>query len=123
VNFLGPHDEFVTSGSDDGNLFIWRKSTGELVDILEGDQRVVNVIESHPHLPLVAVSGMDTTVKVRMLNTFYYTFLISRSYLPQLVECHHSRDGTMLKRLKRTMRVRQGRVTMEVWSGNLHDSF
>jgi WD repeat-containing protein 42A len=64
VNFLGPHDEFVTSGSDDGNLFIWRKSTGELVDILEGDQRVVNVIESHPHLPLVAVSGMDTTVKL-----------------------------------------------------------
>ncbi|KAG1892413.1 WD40 repeat-like protein [Suillus subluteus] len=64
VNFLGPHDEFVTSGSDDGNFFIWRKSTGELVDILEGDQQVVNVIESHPHLPLVAVSGIDTTVKL-----------------------------------------------------------
>lgn len=64
VNFLGPHDEFVTSGSDDGNFFIWRKSTGELVDILEGDKHVVNVIESHPHLPLVAVSGMDTTVKL-----------------------------------------------------------
>ncbi|KAG0709673.1 WD40 repeat-like protein [Suillus ampliporus] len=64
VNFLGPHDEFVTSGSDDGNFFIWRKSTGELVDILEGDQHVVNVIESHPHLPLVAVSGIDTTVKL-----------------------------------------------------------
>ncbi|KAG2348948.1 WD40 repeat-like protein [Suillus weaverae] len=64
ANFLGPHDEFVTSGSDDGNFFIWRKSTGELVDILEGDQHVVNVIESHPHLPLVAVSGIDTTVKL-----------------------------------------------------------
>lgn len=64
VNFLGSHDEFVTSGSDDGNFFIWRKSTGELVDILEGDQHVVNVIESHPHLPLVAVSGIDTTVKL-----------------------------------------------------------
>lgn len=64
VNFLGPHDEFVTSGSDDGNFFIWRKSTGELLDILEGDQQVVNVIESHPHLPLVAVSGIDTTVKL-----------------------------------------------------------
>lgn len=64
VNFLGPHDEFVTSGSDDGNFFIWRKSTGELVDILEGDKQVVNVIESHPHLPLVAVSGIDTTIKL-----------------------------------------------------------
>ncbi|OAX43460.1 WD40 repeat-like protein [Rhizopogon vinicolor AM-OR11-026] len=64
VNFLGPYDEFVTSGSDDGNFFIWRKSTGELVDILEGDEHVVNVIESHPHLPLVAVSGIDTTIKL-----------------------------------------------------------
>ncbi|TFY53009.1 hypothetical protein EVJ58_g9690 [Rhodofomes roseus] len=64
VNFLGPEDEYVVSGSDDGNLFIWRKSTGQLHDILEGDGSVVNVIEAHPHLPLVAVSGIDTTVKL-----------------------------------------------------------
>jgi WD repeat-containing protein 42A len=76
VNFLGPHDEFVTSGSDDGNFFIWRKSTGELVDILEGDKQVVNVIESHPHLPLVAVSGIDTTIKVHIPNSFYH-YMIS----------------------------------------------
>ncbi|KAH9938149.1 WD40-repeat-containing domain protein [Fomitopsis serialis] len=64
VNFLGPQDEYVASGSDDGNLFIWRKATGQLHDILEGDGSVVNVIEGHPHLPLVAVSGIDTTVKL-----------------------------------------------------------
>ncbi|KZT05508.1 WD40 repeat-like protein [Laetiporus sulphureus 93-53] len=64
VNFLGPRDEFVASGSDDGNFFIWRKSTGKLHDILEGDGSVVNVIEGHPHLPLLAVSGIDTTVKL-----------------------------------------------------------
>lgn len=64
VNFLGPRDEFVVSGSDDGNWFMWRKSTGQLHDILEGDSSVVNVVEGHPHLPLVAVSGIDTTVKV-----------------------------------------------------------
>jgi len=63
VNFLGPYDEYVTSGSDDGNFFIWDKSSGELVDILEGDGSVVNVIEGHPTLPLIAVSGIDTTVK------------------------------------------------------------
>jgi WD40 repeat protein len=65
VNFLGPSDEFVVSGSDDGNWFMWRKSTGSLCGIYHGDQRVVNVIEGHPHLPLVAVSGIDYTVKVR----------------------------------------------------------
>jgi DDB1- and CUL4-associated factor 8 len=64
VNFLGPHDEFVTSGSDDGNFFIWDKATAALRGIYEGDSSVVNMVEGHPHLPLVAVSGIDTTVKV-----------------------------------------------------------
>ncbi|TFK89831.1 WD40 repeat-like protein [Polyporus arcularius HHB13444] len=64
VNFLGPRDEFVVSGSDDGNWFMWEKDTGRLHDILEGDGTVVNVIEGHPYLPLVAVSGIDHTVKL-----------------------------------------------------------
>ncbi|OJT03763.1 WD repeat protein iqw1 [Trametes pubescens] len=64
VNFLGPRDEFVVSGSDDGNWFMWEKKTGKIHDILEGDGAVVNVIEAHPYLPLVAVSGIDTTVKL-----------------------------------------------------------
>ncbi|KAI1795233.1 WD40 repeat-like protein [Ganoderma leucocontextum] len=64
VNFLGPRDEFVVSGSDDGNWFMWEKDTGKLHDILEGDSSVVNVIEGHPYLPLVAVSGIDYTVKL-----------------------------------------------------------
>nr|VWO97750.1 Aspartyl proteinase [Ganoderma boninense] len=55
VNFLGPRDEFVVSGSDDGNWFMWEKDTGKLHDILEGDGSVVNVIEGHPYLPLVAL--------------------------------------------------------------------
>ncbi|KAF8621602.1 hypothetical protein AX15_007622 [Amanita polypyramis BW_CC] len=64
VNFLGPSDEFVTSGSDDGNFFIWRKGTGKIHGIYEGDGSIVNVIEGHPYLPLIAVSGIDTTVKL-----------------------------------------------------------
>ncbi|EKM59510.1 uncharacterized protein PHACADRAFT_157899 [Phanerochaete carnosa HHB-10118-sp] len=64
VNFLGPDDQFVVSGSDDGHWFMWQKSTGRLHDVLEGDGSVVNVIEGHPYLPLVAVSGIDTTVKL-----------------------------------------------------------
>lgn len=66
MNFLGPDDSFIVSGSDDGNFFVWRKATGALHGIYEGDQHVVNVIEGHPHLPVVAVSGIDTTVKVRL---------------------------------------------------------
>ncbi|KIL70024.1 hypothetical protein M378DRAFT_156082 [Amanita muscaria Koide BX008] len=64
VNFVGPNDEFVASGSDDGNFFLWRKNSGKLQGIYEGDGSIVNVIEGHPHLPLLAVSGIDTTVKL-----------------------------------------------------------
>ncbi|KAF8913931.1 WD40-repeat-containing domain protein [Gymnopilus junonius] len=64
VNFLGPDDEWVVSGSDDGNLFVWNKDSSTLQGIYEGDSSVVNVIEGHPHLPLLAVSGIDTTVKL-----------------------------------------------------------
>jgi len=64
VNFLGPNNEFVVSGSEDGNFFVWRRSTGSLHGIYEGDSSIVNVVEGHPHLPVVAVSGLDHTVKL-----------------------------------------------------------
>jgi WD40 repeat protein len=70
VNFLGPNDEYVVSGSDDGNWFMWDKKSGVLHDIFEGDGTVVNVIEGHPYLPLAAVSGIDHTVKVILSNVF-----------------------------------------------------
>jgi len=64
VNFVGPNDEYVVSGSDDGYFFLWRRETGALHGIYEGDGSVVNVIEAHPTLPLLAVSGIDHEPKV-----------------------------------------------------------
>jgi len=64
VNFVGPNDEFVVSGSDDGYFFLWRRESGALHGIYEGDGSVVNVIEAHPTLPLLAVSGIDHEPKV-----------------------------------------------------------
>ncbi|KJA30239.1 hypothetical protein HYPSUDRAFT_81859 [Hypholoma sublateritium FD-334 SS-4] len=64
VNFLGPNDDWIVSGSDDGHFFIWDKSGGNLHGIYEGDSSVVNVVEGHPYLPLVAVSGIDHTIKI-----------------------------------------------------------
>ena len=45
ANFFGLQDEYVVSGSDGGHLFIWDKKTSELVNILEGDNEVVNVVQ------------------------------------------------------------------------------
>jgi len=67
VNFLGPNDEYVASGSDDGNFFIWRKDTTKVLGIWEGDGGVVNVVEDRPahhSYPMLAVSGLDHTVKL-----------------------------------------------------------
>jgi nuclear receptor interaction protein len=54
----------VVSGSDDGNLFIWDRKTSQLVNILEGDGEVVNVIQGHPYETMLAVSGIDHTIKI-----------------------------------------------------------
>ncbi|GIZ39897.1 hypothetical protein CKM354_000326000 [Cercospora kikuchii] len=64
VNYFGLDDEYVVSGSDDGNLFIWDRKTTELVNILEGDGEVVNVVQGHPYETMLAVSGIDSTVKI-----------------------------------------------------------
>ena len=64
VNFYGLNDEYVVSGSDSGHLFIWDRASGRLLNILEGDGEVVNVVQGHPYEPMLAVSGIDHTVKI-----------------------------------------------------------
>lgn len=64
VNYFGLDDEYVVSGSDDGNLFIWDRRTAQLVNILDGDGEVVNVVQAHPYETMLAVSGIDHTVKI-----------------------------------------------------------
>lgn len=50
VNFFGLQDEYVVSGSDSGHVFIWDKKTSGLVNILKGDDDVVNVIQGMFHV-------------------------------------------------------------------------
>ncbi|KAL9023481.1 MAG: hypothetical protein Q9196_007176 [Gyalolechia fulgens] len=64
ANFFGLDDEYVVSGSDSGHLFIWDKKTSEIVNILQGDGEIVNVIQGHPYEPVLAVSGIDSTIKI-----------------------------------------------------------
>ncbi|KAJ5654739.1 hypothetical protein N7490_001742 [Penicillium lividum] len=64
VNFFGLNDEYVVSGSDSGHVFMWDRKTANLVNILEGDSEVVNVVQGHPYEPTMAVSGIDSTIKI-----------------------------------------------------------
>jgi len=65
VNFLGPRHEYILSGSDDGNVFIWEKDSGQIVHCAKGDKHVVNCLDLHPVYPLMfASSGIDYDIKI-----------------------------------------------------------
>ena len=55
VNFFGLQDEYVVSGSDCGHLFIWDKKTSQLVNILKGDDEVVNVVQGRSNTSLAGL--------------------------------------------------------------------
>ncbi|KAG0638301.1 hypothetical protein HOY80DRAFT_1137659 [Tuber brumale] len=63
VDFFGQQDEYVVSGSDDGNLFIWDAHSAQIVNILEGSG-VVNVVTGHPHVPILAAAGTGHQVDI-----------------------------------------------------------
>lgn len=57
--------EYVTSGSDCGNVFLWDRDTEEIVQYMEGDfEGVVNCLEPHPYIPVLATSGLDHDIKI-----------------------------------------------------------
>ncbi|KAJ1728560.1 hypothetical protein LPJ61_003972, partial [Coemansia biformis] len=62
VNFV--FGNYVASGSDDGCLFMWDRHTMDIVQIIRGDSEIVNIVEGHPALPMVAVSGIDSEVQI-----------------------------------------------------------
>lgn len=65
VNFFGLRSDYVVSGSDCGHIFLWDKTSQEVVQLLEGDHEgVVNCLEPHPHVPVLATSGLDHDVKI-----------------------------------------------------------
>lgn len=65
INYFGANSEYIISGSDCGNIFIWDRDTGAIVQFMVGDESgVVNCLEPHPHVPILATSGLDDDVKI-----------------------------------------------------------
>jgi WD repeat-containing protein 42A len=65
VNFYGARDEYVISGSDDGNIYFWETSGGRLVHVVNGDRHIVNCLAPHPRdFPIIATSGIENDVKI-----------------------------------------------------------
>ena len=64
ANFIGERGEYVAAGSDDGNVFVWEKATGNIVRVLQGDDSIVNCVQWHPLGPMLATSGIANTVNL-----------------------------------------------------------
>ncbi|XP_050348360.1 WD and tetratricopeptide repeats protein 1 isoform X2 [Nymphalis io] len=64
ANFLGPESNFVAAGSDDGSMFIWCRKSGNIVRCLRGDESIVNCVQLHPSMFLLATSGIEAVVRL-----------------------------------------------------------
>ena len=64
ASFLGERGEYIGAGSDDGNVFIWEKKTGNLVRILHADDSIVNCVQWHPHAAMLATSGIENVIRL-----------------------------------------------------------
>lgn len=62
--FLGDRSNYVAAGSDDGNIFIWQRDSGNLVRVLRGDSSIVNCIQWHPTASVMATSGIENVVRL-----------------------------------------------------------
>lgn len=64
ANFFGNNGEFIVGGSDDGAFYIWDKQTTNIVKAVKGDFQILNCLQPHPSICMLATSGIDPTVKI-----------------------------------------------------------
>ncbi|CAB3254277.1 unnamed protein product [Arctia plantaginis] len=64
ANFLGPDSNYIAAGSDDGSMFIWCRKSGNIIRCLRGDESILNCIQLHPSMFLLATSGIETVVRL-----------------------------------------------------------
>lgn len=62
--FLGSNSEYIVGASDDGRLYIWDRYNGETLCCWEADADILNCVQVHPSLPLLATSGLDEVIQI-----------------------------------------------------------
>ncbi|XP_072756502.1 DDB1- and CUL4-associated factor 6 isoform X2 [Anoplolepis gracilipes] len=97
ANFWG--DDFIMSGSDCGHVFVWERDTARLCMLLEADQHVVNCLQPHPYLPMLATSGIDYDVKL------WAPINDESSFDEKFAEDLKKRNAVMLEETKDTITV------------------
>jgi len=64
ANYLGLNGEFIVAGSDDGNFYIWEGETAKIRAVYRADSAIVNCVQPHPNICMLATSGIDHDIKI-----------------------------------------------------------
>lgn len=54
--------KYISCSSDDGNFFIWERTTGMITNVCKADSAIVNCVQPNPYTCLLATSGIDHEV-------------------------------------------------------------
>lgn len=68
ANFFGSRGDFIVGGSDDGAFYIWEKKTGNIVKAVDADYQILNCLQPHPNICMLATSGIESSVKLWSAN-------------------------------------------------------
>ncbi|SAM05016.1 hypothetical protein [Absidia glauca] len=64
VGFYGLDEEYIISGTDDGMIFLWNRANEKVVQMLTVDRSPITGIKAHPTLPLLAITGSSSMIKL-----------------------------------------------------------
>ncbi|XP_058129120.1 WD and tetratricopeptide repeats protein 1-like [Anopheles ziemanni] len=63
ANYFGDSN-YIVAGSDDGRFYVWDRHSGLVTASYKADELIVNCVQPHPYVCLLATSGIDNEIRL-----------------------------------------------------------